>query len=389
VVHDARAVPDAIIDSPLLRIELGQCDTVATASCRFKAEQSEDTAARLAPLIQCLEHLAQQGPRARGTKDLLVGECSKIRNLRGYLSQVARVNSTVLITGETGTGKQLVAETIHRESARREGPFVTVNCAAIPETLLESELFGYEKGAFTGAGTAKPGKLELADGGTFFLDEIGDMNLVAQAKLLRVLESGQVERLGGRRGQRFDVRFVAATNQDLEKLVEQRAFRKDLYYRLNVARVALPPLRERVEDIPLLLAYYMTALGDPLGIQVEGFSEEALARLVAYPWPGNVRELRNLVEAMLVSRPAGRLCAEHLPLPYGITPGVTPGITPAGAKIHADERQRVLSALSTTNWNVSKAAQRLQWSRMTLYRKMAKHQINRPVEWDEHQDAAP
>jgi DNA-binding NtrC family response regulator len=195
------------------------------------------------------------------------------------------------------------------------------------------------------------------------------MNLVAQAKLLRVLEGGAVERLGGHRAQRFDVRFVAATNQDLETLVAQRVFRSDLYYRLNIARVRLPPLRERAEDIPLLLAHYIALLNEALGAHVQGFSDDALDCLTSYTWPGNVRELRNLVESVLVARPTGTIVLEHLP-DYCRAVGEPEGLN--------DERQRMLTALSTTNWNVSKAAHSLRWSRMTLYRKLKKHRIHRP-----------
>lgn len=319
--------------------------------------------------------------RASPAGELIVGECPQIKDVRSYVAKLARVNSTVLITGETGTGKQLVAEMIHRESPRRDRALLSVNCAALPENLLESELFGYEKGAFTGASTAKPGRIELAHGGTFFLDEIGDMNLVAQAKLLHVLESGQVERLGARHSPQLDVRFVAATNQDLESMVAQRSFRKDLYYRLNVARVHLPPLRERPDDIPLLLGHYASALGHERGLRIEGFSAEAMGRLCSYAWPGNVRELKNMIEAVLIHRPAGVLSTEELP-------DWCRGAAGDKGRRVEDERQRLLAALRMTNWNVSRAAESLRWSRMTLYRKMAKHRINRPPEAVVHHDAS-
>jgi DNA-binding NtrC family response regulator len=302
--------------------------------------------------------------------DPLVGESPCIRDLRAYLTKVARNDVTVLITGDTGTGKELAAAMIHDRSPRRHARFVSVNCAAIPEGLLESELFGHEGGAFTGAAGPRQGLLQLADHGTVFFDEIGDMGPLAQAKILRAIENREVYRLGGRRPIRLDIRVVAATNQDVERAVEEGRFRRDLYFRLNVARIRLPLLRERRSDIALLLDHHLRELNRRGPGRVEGFSDEALAALRDYDWPGNVRELRNLVEALFVCPPAGRVRIGDLP------PEVRHRLRGACGADDA-ERRRLVEALFEANWNKSRAAQLLRWSRMTLYRKLAKHCVVR------------
>jgi two-component system response regulator HydG len=213
---------------------------------------------------------------------------------------VADSSATVLIQGESGTGKELVARAIHDRSGRRDGPFIAVNCAALPETLLESELFGYEKGAFTGAAGRKEGRFELADGGTLFLDEIADLSLVTQPKILRVLQEGEFERVGGTKTIRVDVRIVTATNQDLATQVREKRFREDLFYRLNVITIQVPPLRERHEDVPLLAQHFLRVYAAKNNRQLDGFTDEALGCLEAYSWPGNVRELENVVERAVV-----------------------------------------------------------------------------------------
>jgi len=262
----------------------------------------------------------------------------------------------------------LAASFIHRESRRHKKAFVELNASAMPENLVESELFGYEKGAFTGATATTRGKFEQASGGTLFLDEIGDMMPMAQAKILRVLENQQVYRLGSKKPVPIDVRVVAATNQDLDLLVEQGTFRKDLYFRLNVARVELPPLRERREDIPVLLEHFVGDFNSRLGHNIRGFTEKAWVILLHYHWPGNVRELKNVLEAAYINGPRVKISFHDLPRSFRERL--------AGGDLHPKtERDRVLSALFSTNWNKSKAAEKLNWSRMTLYRKMAKHQI--------------
>jgi DNA-binding NtrC family response regulator len=298
----------------------------------------------------------------------LIGDSAPMREIKAYITQVAATDSHVLITGETGTGKELVAELIRHNSARRQQPFVCINCAAIPDTLLESELFGYEKGAFTGASTASEGKLKSADGGVIFFDEIGDMSPYAQAKILRAIESREMYRLGGKRPIGLNVRVIAATNQNLEQLVTKEKFRKDLYFRLNVARIHLPPLRERREDIVPLCHHYLHHLSQRFGRRVEGFTDEVLACLLRHDWPGNVRELKNVLEAILVKGPSRRIAIADLPTLFRLQCQDV-GSAPQ------QERERLLSALFSTNWNVSKAAQQLHWSRMTLYRKLEKYRI--------------
>ncbi len=297
----------------------------------------------------------------------LIGTSVPAKSVRMSIARTARSDSNVLITGETGTGKELVAELIHRNSARARRPMVCINCAAIPDTLLESELFGYERGAFTGAQTSTPGKLEQAEGGTIFFDEIGDMSAYAQAKILRAIESREIHRLGGRRPIRLDVRVIAATHRDLDELAMDDRFRKDLYFRINVARVDVAPLRERRSDIPTLLEHYVREFNRTFKTDVRGLEPETIERLVAYDWPGNVRELRNVVESVFVSRPSARIAVVDLPEWLRRRLGEH--------DTSPDEQERIISALAATNWNKSKAAEKLQWSRMTLYRKLAKYGI--------------
>jgi len=297
----------------------------------------------------------------------MIGSSISACGVRDAIRNAAANDSNVLITGETGTGKELVAELIHRNSARAARPMVCVNCAAIPDTLLESELFGYERGAFTGAVTAMPGKLEQASGGTIFFDEIGDMSPYAQAKILRAIESREVYRLGGRRAVRLDVRVIAATNRDLDELAMSDAFRKDLYFRINVARVHVAPLRERQSDIPALIAHYVREFNRTFRDDVRDIEPETLDRLLAYHWPGNVRELRNVIENVFGSRPAERIV--WIDLPEWLRRRLGERTAAPG------EQERIISALACTNGNKSKAAEKLHWSRMTLYRKLAKYQI--------------
>jgi two-component system response regulator AtoC len=288
--------------------------------------------------------------------------------VRGYVQKVAQSDASVLISGPTGTGKELVAESIHRASPRHSAPFISVNCAAIPDSLLESELFGYERGAFTGAEEAYPGKLRLATHGTVFLDEIGEMSPLGQAKILRVLENREVFPLGARRTTKIDVRFLAATNQDLEPMIERRAFREDLYFRLNVGRIFLPSLEERREDILELFLYYVRKFNLQQGRRVQPPTPELADSLLAYKWPGNVRELRNCVEAVFIDPPDGPIGLEHLPESFQ-------RIFRSHACNQTSERDAIVSALSRTNWNKKLAARELQWSRMTLYRKLEKYKI--------------
>ncbi|MBZ0170225.1 transcriptional regulatory protein zraR [Candidatus Methylomirabilis lanthanidiphila] len=295
----------------------------------------------------------------------LVGSAAPMQEIKAYIRKVAQTDSNVLITGETGTGKELVAELIHKNSKRAGKPFICLNCAAIPESLTESELFGYERGAFTGAYAAYEGKLKQADGGTVLLDEIGDMPLSAQAKVLRLLDKKTAQRVGGRRDVAIDLRVIAATNQDLDALMAAGTFRRDLYYRLNVAHISLPPLRARRKDIPLLLRHFICEFNTRRTKQVRGIASELVERLLQYDWPGNVRELRNMIEVCLIDLDTHLIDFTHIPEQYRVKlPGC--GI---------NEKEAILSALLSTRWNKSQAAQKLHWSRMTLYRKLTKHHI--------------
>lgn len=297
-----------------------------------------------------------------------VGMSPAILAVKQLSLKVASTDCTVLITGETGTGKELIADLIHRNSLRSPYPFVVVNCAAIPDTLLESEVFGYEKGAFTGASHNREGAIHTANLGTLFFDEIGEMSPYAQAKILRTIENKEVCPIGGRKSLPINVRFIAATNRDLEEAMREKKFRSDLYFRLNVARIHLTPLRERKEDIVLLLEYFRKRLNRQFDQEIEGYTQEAVAALMEYDWPGNVREFKNLLEATFIN--ASRW------VKFDDFPALFRRVLQKNKGPTQDERAQMLAALFSNRWNKSKAAQQLQWSRMTLYRKMAKYQIS-------------
>jgi transcriptional regulator with PAS, ATPase and Fis domain len=298
----------------------------------------------------------------------IIGNSIAIWKIKTYLRKVALTDSHVLITGETGTGKELAAQYIHQQSTRRTKPLLFINCAALPDGLLESELFGYERGAFTGATSSYSGKLKLADGGTVLFDEIGDMSPYAQAKILRVIETKEVYPLGGRRSVPLDIRIIAATNRDLDQRMANNEFRDDLYFRLNVARIHLPPLRERRDDIPLLIDHFVQKFSTRFGRWIEGFSKEAMDTLLRYQWPGNIRELMNVIERLFIDPPAEKIKVSDLPESMRSAP-------PARRDTVPQERELLLYTLSQTNWNKSQAAERLHWSRMTIYRKIAKYRI--------------
>ncbi|MFZ5814604.1 MAG: sigma-54-dependent transcriptional regulator [Bacillota bacterium] len=303
----------------------------------------------------------------------LLGESPAMLEVFRKIERVAPADASVLILGETGTGKELVARAIHAASPRAAKPFVAVNCAALPENLLESELFGHEKGAFTGAQARKPGRFELADGGTLLLDEIGDMPLALQAKLLRVLESRQVEPLGSTRPIPVNLRVLAATHQDLRDLVRQGGFREDLYFRLAVVPISLPPLRERQGDIALLANQLLKSFAEQQGKEFSGFTDQALQALQAYRWPGNVRELRNLMEQVAVLWDGGRVGTEHLP--EFLTPAreSAPAVSLKDEvrSLKADyEQERILAVLREVDGNRTKAARLLGISRRALQLKL-------------------
>ncbi len=301
--------------------------------------------------------------------------------VRAEIDSARLTDIHVLITGETGTGKELVAEGIHEGSDRRGRPFVRINCAAIPESLVESELFGHERGAFTGAESHRGGLLGDGAGGTVFFDEVGDMSPLAQAKILRVIENKEVRRLGGRGAIPIDIRILAATNQELEQLVSCGAFRADLYYRLNVARIHVPPLRQHKEDIPALADHYIKECNDRFGGTVEGVDDAVLQRWLEYDWPGNVRELRNVVESSFLKARSGRISLSHLSDHFLELLERRRGAV--------DERQQLLDALFRSDWNKTRAAAALRWSRMTLYRRLAKHGLSGPPPSGERADGAP
>jgi len=303
-----------------------------------------------------------------GLSGPIIGESKPMCEISRFIRRVAATDSTVLISGETGTGKELVASLIHEKSRRRAKPFVCVNCAAMPDTLVESEMFGYERGAFTGAVSARLGKFEVANGGTVFLDEISDMTTFAQAKLLRTIESKEIYRLGGRKVIPLDVRVTAATNKDPEELISEGKFREDLYYRLNIARIHLPPLRERKEDMQRLIVYGIERLNRNFRRKVQGLSDEAMFSLMRYDWPGNVRELMNLLEATFINLPQKEIAFADLPKLFQQKLKETENVP-------MFERKHILSALLETKWNKTEAARKLHWSRMTLYRKIMKYHI--------------
>jgi len=314
--------------------------------------------------------------RTEYTFEEIVGESPALKRVLSQVETVAATDSSVLVLGETGTGKEVIARAIHDLSPRREHTFVKVNCAAIPTGLLESELFGHEKGAFTGAIAQKVGRFELAHRGTLFLDEVGDIPLELQPKLLRVLQEKEFERLGSTRTLRVDVRVVAATNRDLTQMVEERLFRSDLYYRLNVFPIVVPPLRERAEDIPLLVRYFAQKHARRMDRRIETIPTEEMEALTRYQWPGNVRELENLIErAVILSRGP----ALHVPLPEDRLSGEAPAASPV--TLEAAEREHILRALRDTNWVIAGpngAAARLGMKRTTLQSRMAKLGISRP-----------
>ena len=301
----------------------------------------------------------------------MIGNSAKMKNIIETIEQVAPTRTTVLITGESGTGKELVAQAIHQCSGRT-GKFVPVHCSALPDNLIESELFGHERGAFTGAVEMRKGRFELAEGGTIFLDEIGEIPLHIQVKLLRVLESRSFERIGGSETIVTDARVVAATNRDLKKMVEEGTFREDLFYRLDVVSLEIPPLRERKADIPLLVKHYLDVFNKENGKDI-GITETAMASLCAYAWPGNIRELRNCVERMVVLCRGKMIELENVPV--DVREGVTPGIAKTvlaqpSCDLECNEKMLIERALNECKGNRTKAAEKLGISRRTLHRKL-------------------
>ena len=325
--------------------------------------------------------LQSESRTRREEVDELIGSSPALRRLRETIDRAAPTPATVLVTGESGTGKELVARAIHRGSPRSAGPLVQVNCAAIPDELIESELFGHEKGSFTGAVRRQSGKFVVADGGTIFLDEVGDMSARTQAKVLRVLQNGEVEPVGAEKTIRVDVRVIAATNRDLEEEIAGGRFREDLFYRLNVIPIRTPPLRERLEDVPLLVDYFVRRYARQNNYRAKPFADDALAQLQALPWRGNIRELKNLVERLLILSPGDAITRDDV---IAATGGARPDLSEAvmGVKTlrefrETSERLFILRKLEENDWNVTATAQAIDTPRSNLYKKLDQYEISR------------
>jgi DNA-binding NtrC family response regulator len=372
------------VDSAVEAIKLGAFDYITKPFDQAEIQAVIAKAERTHAIAQ-----TNMKPDGR-TRAEMVGVSTQMQEIFKIIDKVADTPSTVLITGESGTGKELIATALHEGSSRRTKPLIRINCAAIPKDLMESELFGYERGAFTGAVTSKPGRFELADQGTLFLDEIAEIPVEMQVKLLRALQESEFERVGGIKTTRVDVRLIAATNRDLNQEIQAGRFRPDLYYRLAVVPIVLPALRERKSDIPRLSQYFIEKYNKKLNRKIEGVSEEAMAVLKAYPWPGNIRELENLMERVLLFADGPIIMASDLPepvrpsaVPGGVASGVGSPLSPAEPspaesglkdivrmKAAALEKDLIAKALEETGGNVTRAAKLLQISRKSLQTKM-------------------
>ncbi|MBX3272714.1 MAG: sigma-54-dependent Fis family transcriptional regulator [Sandaracinaceae bacterium] len=375
------------VDTAVEALKLGAFDYVTKP---FEQSEFRNVVHKAARTRELIEHEVSAAPTSEPGRYRIIGQSGPMLDVYQVIERVADTPSTVLLTGESGTGKELIARALHENSSRRDKPFIRVNCAAIPRDLIESELFGYEKGAFTGAVTSKPGRFELAHEGTLFLDEIGEIPVNMQVKLLRAIQEQEFERVGGIKTIRVSVRLVAATNRDLAEEIQAGRFREDLYYRLNVVQVRLPPLRERRSDIPLLVDHFVRRFRERLKKNVVGVSEPALERLLAHPWPGNIRELENVIERCLLFTDGTHILVEDLPdevragasraeraEPAAREPagggegaegtGLKEAVRQAAVRV---ERELIVKALEQTGGNVTHTARLLKISRKSLQTKM-------------------
>jgi two-component system nitrogen regulation response regulator NtrX len=360
------------IEEAVKAIRLGAVDFVEKP---FGPERLQVTVERALEL----KALQRENERLRtltGAADEMIGKSRALDQIRAEVQKVAKSDAKVLVSGESGTGKELVARAIHRLSARARGPFEKLNCAALPKDLVESELFGYEKGAFTGAAQMKRGRLEAADLGTLFLDEVGDMSLDTQAKFLRAIETGEIERLGGTRTIAVDTRILAATNKDLPAEIQSGKFREDLYYRLNVVPIHIPPLRARREDVPLLVAHFVQRFGSEHPRGPRTVTKEALERLTEYSWPGNIRELKNLIERLLIMTDGDSIDVADVEDALPVNAGDEPVSEIRAARDKA-ERDTILAMLRECQWNVSETSRRLGMDRGYLHRKIKRYGLTR------------
>ncbi|MBO51452.1 MAG: sigma-54-dependent Fis family transcriptional regulator [Planctomycetaceae bacterium] len=377
VIHLYSTDSENLLESNDLEFSLAVADQLAVALDGLQDRES---------LVKGLAQVQGENESLRSQLAIdseLVGDSEQMDELRGIIERIASTDATVLVRGESGVGKELVARAIHFRSRRRHGPFVCMNCAALSESLLESELFGHEKGAFTGATDRKPGKFEQSDGGTLFLDEVGEMPPAIQAKFLRALEGHPFERVGGRTAVDADVRVVAATNRDLEEAVAEGTFRKDLYYRLFVVEIQVAPLRDHAEDIVQLAHFFCDQFVKKSGREISGFTPGALAALKAYDWPGNVRELRNAVERTVILCAGDQISEADIQLSTLATTdesSSSSSVVPSGGNVSLEtlEQQHILAVLESTEWNKSQAARILGIERSTLDRKLKRYQVSRP-----------
>ncbi|MFA6108195.1 MAG: sigma-54 dependent transcriptional regulator [Candidatus Latescibacterota bacterium] len=365
----------ASVDTAVQALKDGAYDYITKPFDPEELERIVTKAAERQQLLRENQQLKEQIAAATDGTDELIGRSPELEQVRTLVRSVAPTDTTVLITGESGTGKELVARAIHRASPRRAMPLVVANCAGLPEGLIESELFGHERGAFTGAQYRRKGKFELADGGTIFFDEIGDISPKTQIDLLRVLEDKQITRVGGNQTLAVDFRVIAATNRNLAEAVAQGSFRLDLYYRLNVFSITLPPLRIRRSDLELLARHFLERSAREMGRPARGFSPEALALLTGYDWPGNVRELQNVIERAVVLQRGELIQAADLPLSV-------PGTPPAAAALSLEEveKRHIQQVLDQLGGNVSRAARVLGIDRVTLYNKIRRYDLRRATE---------